>query len=90
MAREPLPGEAGYAAHLAYEAQQIAFWNAYSDSGAAPSDLLPNLNAARTDAGLLAEIGRQARRVNAAEDAKLRARSPTTAPPGSSAPCMTR
>ena len=69
----PLPGDPGYAAYRAYEDQQIAFWTAYAASPAPPSDLLPNLNGARTDAGLLNEIGRQARRANAAEGAKLRA-----------------
>jgi hypothetical protein len=70
--RECAPDDPAYIAYLAYEDQQIAFWNAYAASDRAPDDLL-NLNAARTDAGLLGEIGRQARRVNAAEGAKLRA-----------------
>jgi hypothetical protein len=71
--REPRPGEAAYEAYLAYEAQQIAFWNAYAVGDGPPEDLLPNLNGARTDAGLLAEIGRAARAVNAAEGRKMRA-----------------
>lgn len=76
--REPLPGEVGYAAYLAYEAQQIAFWNSYAAGDAPPAgalggELLPYLNGARTDAGLLAEVGRAARAVDAAEGRKLRA-----------------
>jgi hypothetical protein len=73
--RPPLPGEPGYADHqayLAYEDQQIAFWNAYSASAAAPEGVLPNLNGARTDAGLLGEIGRATEAVNAAEGRRLR------------------
>jgi hypothetical protein len=72
--RPPFPGEPGYEDHqayLAYEEQQIAFWNAYSlDLG--PAGSLPNLNGARTDAGLLSEIGRATRQVNAAEGRRLR------------------
>src|SRR4051794_481896 len=72
VAREPVPGEAGYDSYRAYEEQQIAFWNAYAASDA-PPDALLNLNAARTDAGLLGEIGRAAQHANAAEGRKLRA-----------------
>src|SRR4051812_3422542 len=68
VAREPLPGEAGYDSYRAYEEQQIAFWNAYAASDAPPDELL-NLNAARTDAGLLGEIARAAQRENAAAGA---------------------
>ena len=71
--RRAAPDDPGYVAYLAYEDQQIAFWNAYAASDAPPSDLLPNLNAARTDAGLLGEIGRAQTTVNAAEGRKLRA-----------------
>jgi hypothetical protein len=76
--REPRPGEPGYAAYLAYEDQQIAFWNAYAASdaglmGAGPAGARWDRNAARTDEGLLAAIGRQARAENAAAGAKLRA-----------------
>ena len=71
--REPMPGEPGYAAYLAYEDQQIAFWTAYAASSAPPSESLPNLNGARSDAGLLDEVGRAAREVNAAQGRKLRA-----------------
>src|SRR4051794_21412421 len=71
--REPLPGEPGYAAYLAYEDQQIAFWNAYAVSAAAPEGVLPNLNGARTDAGLLNAIARGKRREHAAAGETLRA-----------------
>jgi hypothetical protein len=73
--REPSPGEAEYAAYLAYEDQQIAFWNAWAarDASVTLPNGSPNLNGARSDASLLAEVGRQARRVNMAEGAKLRA-----------------
>jgi hypothetical protein len=70
---EPRPGDPGYEAYVAYEAQQIAFWSAYGASDAPPEDALPNLNGARTDEGLLGEVARQARRANAADGAKLRA-----------------
>ncbi len=72
----PAPGEPGYAeyqSYLAYEQQQIAFWNAYAAGDAPPEGRLPNLNGARSDESLLHEIERQARRENAAAGAKLRA-----------------
>jgi hypothetical protein len=68
-----LPGEPGYAAYLAYEDQQIAFWSAYAAGEAPLPDRVPNLNGARTDAALLDEVGRAGTAVNAAQGRKLRA-----------------
>lgn len=70
--RAVAPDDPAYLADLAYEDQQIAFWNAYSDSTTPPGELL-NLNPARTDAGLLDHIGRQRQRANAAEGELLAA-----------------
>jgi hypothetical protein len=73
--QQPGRGEPGYEAYLAYEDQQIAFWNAWAagESSVALPDGSPNFNAGRSDAGLLAEIGRGRAAENAAAGRTLRA-----------------
>jgi hypothetical protein len=69
---EPLPGDEGYEAFLAFEAQQEAFWSAVG-TGEISVEGPGGWNAARTDEGLLDAAVRAERSVAAAEGAKLRA-----------------
>lgn len=68
-----MPGDEGYEAYLAFEAQQFAFWNSYSARETSFDEAFPDLAGMRTDAGLLREVQQAARAENRAAAAKLRA-----------------